>query len=52
MTAKLPVPTTTLRMTLKDLALGHVEKSLTRLNQLYYNKGNKVHSLLARKLSE
>lgn len=41
-----------LRMTLKDLAVGQVEKALRRLKQLYYDKGNKAHSLLARKLAE
>lgn len=39
-------------MSLKDLALGQVEKALNRLKQLYYDKGNKAHSLLARKLSK
>lgn len=41
-----------LRNTLRDLALGQVEKALLRLKQTYYDKGNKAHSLLARKLSE
>lgn len=39
-------------MTLRDLALGQVEKALTRLKQMFYDKGNKAHSLLANKLRE
>lgn len=43
---------TNLRANLSDLALGRVEKVLTRLKQLFYDKGNKAYSLLANKLRE
>lgn len=43
---------TNLRTTLSDLAMGRVEKALLRLRQVYYDKGNKAHSLLARKLRD
>lgn len=39
-------------MTLKDMAMGQMEKALVQLKQLYYDKGNKAHSLLARKLTD
>lgn len=38
--------------TLRDLALGRVEKALISLKQLYYDKGNKAHSPLARKMRD
>lgn len=41
-----------LRTTLSDLAMGRVEKAILRLRQLYYDKGNKAHSLLAKKLRD
>lgn len=41
-----------LRAILKSIDMGRVEKALLRLRQLYYDKGNKAHTLLARKLRE
>lgn len=36
-----------LRAILKNIDIGRVEKILQRLCQIYYNKGNKAHTLLA-----
>lgn len=41
-----------LQVVLKSTDIGRVEKALQKLRQLYYNKGNKAHTLLARKLRE
>lgn len=41
-----------LRAILKSIDIGRVEKALQRLRQLYYDKGNKALTLLARKLRE
>lgn len=39
-----------LRTVLKNLDLGRVEKALLHLQQVFYDKGNKAHTLLAHKL--
>lgn len=39
-----------LRSILKNIDIGRVEKALQRLHWIYYDKGNKANTLLARKL--